>query len=227
MTEQRHSEAEEPPLIEDEEARAVKEAENAIRQFDAVLDLVDGVERDGRPFRLRVSTIQMLHRHALDGLSRYAGNWRPGATKIGLSKHTPPDAHLVANLMEEMCEWVNDHWSDESAITLCAYAMWRLNWIHPFDDGNGRTSRAVSYLVLCARAGGRLPGRLTVPEIIAGNKGPYYEALEAIDESLRVGTLDLKPLSSLLETYLAKQLIEAWQAATSDAGLADRDRVLH
>lgn len=224
---QRHSEAEEPPLITDEDERALREAENALRQFDAVLDLIDEVERDGRPFRLKVSTIQMLHRIALDGLSRYAGNWRPGAVKIGLSKHTPPEAHLVAGLMEELCEWVNDNWKDQTAITLCAYVMWRLNWVHPFDDGNGRTSRAVSYLVLCAKSGARLPGKLTIPEIIASNKDPYYDAVEKIDGSEASGKLDLTPMADLLEDCLAKQLMEAWDAATSGASDADRERILH
>ena len=51
-------------------------------------------------------------------------------------------------------------------IHLAAYTMWRVNWIHPFAGGNGRTSRAVSNLVLCARLGYRLPGTLTVPEQI-------------------------------------------------------------
>ena len=227
MTKQRHSKAEEPPLILDEDERALREAENALRQFDAVLDLIDEVERDGRAFKLRVSTIQMLHRLALDSLSRYAGNWRPGPTEIGLSKHTPPAAHLIAGLMEEMCDWVNERWQDEPAISLCAYVMWRLNWIHPFDDGNGRTSRAVSYLVLCAKVGARLPGKLTIPEIIAGNKEPYYAALEKIDESAASGDPDLRPMSDLLEDCLAKQLMEAWDAATSGSSEDDRDRIFH
>lgn len=227
MTNQRHSKAEEPPLITEEDERALREAENALRQFDAVLDLVDEVERGGRQFRLRVSTIQMLHRFALDGLSRYAGNWRPGPVEIGLSKHTPPDAHLVSGLMEEMCDWVNDHWDLESAISLCAYVMWRLNWIHPFDDGNGRTSRAVSYLVLCAKSGARLPGKLTIPEIIASNKEPYYDALERIDQAQADGEADLTPMKDLLEDCLAKQLMEAWEAATSESSGEDRGRILH
>lgn len=69
MTKQRDSKAEEPPLIEDETDRAKREAENAVRQFDGVLDLIDTVERDDRPFKLRVSMIQHLHHLALDGLS--------------------------------------------------------------------------------------------------------------------------------------------------------------
>ena len=145
MANRRHSDPEEPPLVVDEEERARRESENAVRQFDVVLDLIDEVARDGRPFRLRNSVIQHLHRVALDGLSPYAGNWRPGPTRIGQSKHTPPAAHLVAGLMEEMCDRVNERWSDENALSLCAYVMWRLNGIHPFDDGNGRTSRAVAY----------------------------------------------------------------------------------
>lgn len=227
MTKQRNSKAHEPALISDPDERALREAENALRQFDAVLDLIDEVERDGRPFRLRVSTVQQLHRIALDGLSRYAGNWRPGATEIGLSKHAPPDAHLVAGLMEEMCDWVNENWKSETAINLCAYVMWRLNWIHPFDDGNGRTSRAVSYLVLCAKSGARLPGKLTIPEIIASNKAPYYEALEEIDESVVGDKCDLSPMADLLEDCLAKQLMEAWEAATTGGSEEDRERILH
>ncbi|HET9282483.1 MAG TPA: Fic family protein [Candidatus Angelobacter sp.] len=52
----------------------------------------------------------------------------------------------------------------KSAIHLAAYVIWRLNWIHPFADGNGRTSRALSYLVLCTRLGERLPGTVTIPD---------------------------------------------------------------
>ena len=126
-----------------------------------------------------------------------------------------------------MCDWVNENWKSETAINLCAYVMWRLNWIHPFDDGNGRTSRAVSYLVLCAKSGARLPGKLTIPEIIASNKAPYYEALEEIDESVVGDKCDLSPMADLLEDCLAKQLMEAWEAATTGGSEEDRERILH
>jgi Fic family protein len=227
MTKQRDSEAEEPSLIDDETERAQREAENAVRQFDAVLDLIDTVERDDRPFKLRVSTIQHLHRLALDGLSRYAGNWRPGPVKIGQSKHIPPREHLVSGLVEEMCDWVNHNWDQRTALELSAYVMWRLNWIHPFDDGNGRTSRAVAYLVLCAKAKSRLPGRITIPELIARNKEPYYSALEHIDQSCEGGSFDLTPMAELLEGYLAEQLMNAWDAATSTGTEETSERKFH
>ena len=113
--------------------------------------------------------------------------------------------------MEEMCDWVNDRRAAASPLTLCSYVMWRLNWIHPFDDGNGRTSRAVAYLVLCAAAGHRFPGRVTIPELIAMDKGPYYSALERIDASAKGGEADLAPMKELLEGYLAKQLADAFE----------------
>lgn len=216
MSEDRHNDADAPSLIDDETERAQREALNAIDQFDRVLDYIDEVERGGRPFRLRVSIIQELHRLALDGLSAYAGNWRPGGVRIGLSEHVPPGAHQVAGLMEEMCDWVVERWHAASPITLCAYVMWRLNWIHPFDDGNGRTSRAVAYLVLCAAAGSRFPGRITIPELIAADKRPYYSALEQVDASAKMGDADLSPMKSLLEGYLARQLTQAYEAASRE-----------
>ena len=78
---------------------------------------------------------------------------------------------------------MNERWSEKSPLHLASYVMWRLTWIHPFTDGNGRTSRAVSYLVLCIRLQMLLPGRLTIPEQIEVDRTPYYKALEAADEA--------------------------------------------
>lgn len=229
MSEERHSDADSAILITDETARAEREAANALGQFDRVLDLIDDVVRGGRPLRLRVSMIQELHRIALDGLSAYAGNWRPGDVRIHGSGHTPPKAHLVPALMEEMCDWINERIGAASPITLCAYVMWRLNWIHPFDDGNGRTSRAAAYFVLCAAAGYRLQGRVTIPELIAANKAPYYRALEQVDASARhQPEPDLTPMKELLEGYLAKQLADAFEAANAAKPAAsENDRKFH
>jgi Fic family protein len=161
---QRDSTADAPSLISDPIEEARQESANAVSQIDRVLDLIDDVVRGERPFRLRTSTILELHRIALDGLSAYAGNFRPGGVNISLSNHVPPEAHLVPSLVEEMCDEVMDKFAEAQALHLCAYVMWRLNWIHPFTDGNGRTSRAVAYFVLCAKVGYRLPGHSTVPE---------------------------------------------------------------
>ncbi|HEX8401453.1 MAG TPA: Fic family protein [Allosphingosinicella sp.] len=227
MSDDRHSEAEQVSLIDDPIEEARRESENAVAQFDRVIDLIEDVTRGQRPFRLRPSIILDLHRIALDSLSPYAGNYRPGGVSIGKSKHTPPAAHLVPGLIEEMCDHVMDRFAEDSALHLCAYVMWRLNWIHPFTDGKGRTSRALAYYVLCAKVGYLLPGQKTVPEQIAADKPPYYQALEAADAALEAGTPDLSALEALLGGQLAEQLLSAYQDAHDPDAGGDKPRKLH
>lgn len=214
--EERHSKAEIADLVSDPEEKARREARNGLRQFDLVLDFVESWLPPDRPFRLRLSTILQLHRTALDGLSSYAGNFRPGNIEIGGSGHEPKGAHLVPGLVEDLCDYVNDKWNEKSAIHLAAYSMWRLNWIHPFTDGNGRTSRALSYLVLCVKLGYRLPGSRTIPDQISENKTPYYEALEKADKEFEKGTVDVSAMEELLSAMLATQLMEVHREATGN-----------
>ena len=94
---------------------------------------------------------------------------------------------IVPELIEEMCDYVNEHWETSTPLHLGAYIMWRLNWIHPFADGNGRTSRILSYVVLSIRAGSLPPGTPTIPDQIVENRTPYFEALDAADEAWRLG----------------------------------------
>ncbi len=167
-----------------------------------------------KPFRFRPSYLLTLQRIALDGISRYAGNFRPAGIAIKGSKHQPVGAHQVPEEVEDLCDYVNNHWETATAIHLAAYVLWKLNWIHPFTDGNGRTSRAASYLVLCLKTGYPLPGHVTIPELIAENKTPYYDALEAADEKWRSQVIDLGQMEELLSTLLARQLMGIFAAAT-------------
>jgi Fic family protein len=88
--------------------------------------------------------------------------------------------------------------------------LWRLNWIHAFADGNGRTARAVSYVVLSISLNSLLPGTPTIPDQIASDKNPYYEALEAADLGWKeTGQVDVSAMEHLLGMLLAKQLVSA------------------
>jgi Fic family protein len=146
----RDSRASEPALVTDPIAKAEPEARNGLRQYDTGIAIVqEAIERGS--FRLRPSTILTLHREALVGISMFAGNFRPVGVKIEGSRHEPVGAHLVPELVEDMCDYVNEHWDRTTPLHLPAYLMWRLNWILPFADGNGRTSRIVSYVALSIR----------------------------------------------------------------------------
>jgi Fic family protein len=203
----RHSLALEAELIKDEDERAAKEASNGLEQIDTVVDIAEQYLQNHLDFKLRLSHLLSLHRVALNGISSYAGNFRPAAIKIGGSKHTPPGAHLVPGAAEEMCDYVNQNWGSSSGIHLAAYTLWRLNWIHPFTDGNGRTARAASYLVLCVKIGNVFYASNTVPVQIADDKTPYYKALEAADAAwVENGRVDVGELEQLLDSYFQRQL---------------------
>jgi Fic family protein len=202
----RHSKAESPTVVLSEEERAEREASNALIQAHRLIEMIEyWASEHERKFRLRPSAILELNRLAIDGLDAFAGNWRPGTVVISDSKHQPPPAFRVPELVEEMCDYVNENW-DKRATYLAAYVMWRMNWIHAFTDGNGRTARAVSYLVLSVRLGMKIPGEPTIPELITDNRKPYYEALEQADASFDKNG-DLGAMETLLERLLAKQLL--------------------
>ena len=84
--------------------------------------------------------------------------------------------------------------------------MWKINWIHPFADGNGRTSRALSYMILSIHEKCLLPGTPTIPDQIVQNKEPYYTALAKADEDLKKGKINVGRMEDLLEELLSVQL---------------------
>jgi hypothetical protein len=51
-----------------------------------------------------------------------------------------------------------------------------------------------------------LPGHNTIPEQIAANKEPYYQALEAADEANRASLLDVSRLEKLMGEYQLSRL---------------------
>jgi Fic family protein len=214
--EDRHSEALEVELIADPDQKAHQEAKNGLRQFDNAIEQIEYWTQPDHPFKLRPSAIMTLNRVALEGLNRYAGIYRPGRVDIHGSKHTPPASHLVPELVEEMCDYVNSNWV-RSPIHLSSYVLWRLNWIHPFVDGNGRTTRTISFVVLCVRLGYRVPGTNTIPEQISRDKNPYYRALELADSAYaNEKKIDVSTMETLVGELLAKQLASVIRDARTD-----------
>jgi len=125
-----------------EDDKASLEARNALLQHDKMVERAEASFKS-TAFRLKPSTLLALQQVAVRDLELFPGTFRKRPISIGGSSHTPPDASECLGLIEDMCDYVNDRWSTATPIHLCAYVMWRLNWIHPFDDGNGRTSRSI------------------------------------------------------------------------------------
>jgi Fic family protein len=212
----RHSEAEDAALLSDPDEIARREAENGLRQFTLALSIIRSYVKDAdRPFKLRAGPILQLHQTALDGLHRLAGTFRNTPVKIHGSLHQPPEPAFVADEVQALCEYINDNWS-KSAVHLAAYVLWKMNWIHPFADGNGRTARAAAYVVLSIKLDSLLPGTPTIPEQIAANKDPYYRALEEADKAWAEKKIDVSALEELLGDMLAQQLVNAAREAAGD-----------
>lgn len=196
-----------------EPERARQEALNTLRQYDRMVEIINETLREPQRFRLRPSAIQELNRISIKNLEVEAGRWRDVPIVIDGSEHQPPPWEEVPKHVDDLCDYVNDNWNKRSPFHLAAYVMWRLNWVHPFVDGNGRTTRAVSYYVLCAKLGFHIPGVTTVPEMIARDKEPYYRALEAADAAGKQRSIDVSVMENLLSELLAKQMVLALQLA--------------
>jgi len=194
-----------------EAERALVETQNGFRQYDGmVAHIQTGIEANR--FDLKLWIILELNREAVRGLTDNPGSFRNGPIEINGASYIPPAHEDVPKFLEEMCEYVNSNWS-QSPLHLSAYVAWRLNWIHPFEDGNGRTSRAVAYLVFCVRARMMLPGKKSLPERIAEDKKPYYAALEDADRADAKGRCDVSSMEALFESLIAAQVKEVAKAS--------------
>ncbi len=102
-----------------------------------------------------------------------AGRYRKVQVMIKGSAHMPPQPFLVAKEMEDYFIWYETNKKKLHPIVLAAEMHERLVTIHPFIDGNGRTSRLVMNLILLQNG-----------YVIANIKGDYetrmsyYQALE-------------------------------------------------
>lgn len=194
--------------------KAQQEAINTLLQYDRMKGLITDWLSADKPFRLRPHIILELNGIAVNRIENEAGRWRDKEMEITESRHVPPAWPEVPRHIDELCEYINDRWESQSALHLSAYVMWRLNWIHPFIDGNGRTTRAISYYVLCCKLGFHVPGVTTIPELIAQDKGAYYKALEAGDDACDSGRTDVSRMEVLLKDLVAKQVIAHAESAT-------------
>ncbi|HLJ64158.1 MAG TPA: Fic family protein [Stellaceae bacterium] len=180
---------------------------NLIRQYDLLTNFIEiGIIQGATAFDKYA--LWAPNHVAVASISQFGGRFRKEPIYVG--NHIPPYFADVPELMDRFVSFIHENWFNLSPTYLAAYGLWRLNWIHPFIEGNGRTARATCYYLICARSGALLPGRKIVPERIRETRGDYVAALRAADQAWSVGNLDL----SAMDAYLARLL---------EAQLRDRD----
>ena len=192
---------------DDPELYARIQERNLLRQYDLLTNCVEiGFAKDIEAFDKY--TLWALNGVAVANIAQFGGRYREQPVYIG--QHIPPHFDRVPHLMDQCITMVHENWTNiEHPTYLAAYVLWRLNWIHPFVEGNGRTARAACYYLLCMKQGALLPGTKIVPERIRENRQPYYEALRVADEKWNEGQLDVSQLADYLEALLEAQLSES------------------
>jgi Fic family protein len=169
---------------------------NLIRQYDLLANCIEiGIQKG--PEALDRYTLWALNHVAVANIARFGGRFREEPIYVG--RHIPPHFREVSDLMDRFLSFIHENWYAARETQLAAYALWRLNWVHPFVEGNGRTARATAYYILCVRSGRLLPGKKIVPERIRENRSPYVNALRSADRAWENGNLDV----SELEAYIA------------------------
>ena len=118
-----------------------------------------------------------------DGEVTIPGQLRNRDVQVG--RHVAPKFSSVPDFLSAFDRFYAKPWAPQRSLIATACAHHRLSWIHPFIDGNGRTSRLQTHASLMALS----HGLWSVNRGLARNKDDYYNHLAAAD-SQRQGDLD-------------------------------------
>jgi Fic family protein len=155
---------------------------------------------------VNVARILEVHRRLLErssaathaGIIRTQQNWIGGSdfTPIGAA-FIPPPANHVRGLLDDLCAFCNE--DTLPAVVQAAIAHAQFETIHPFADGNGRTGRALIYMVLRRRG---LSLRATPPiSLILATRSKDYVAL--LDGTRFVRAADSQDASEAINRWIA------------------------
>lgn len=131
--------------------------------------------------------VRELHAMTVNGLER-EGDVTPGAyrqkpVQISKSDHLPPDPVTVQQYMAELVGFINRPDPAKYDLIKVALAHHRFSWVHPFNNGNGRVVRLLTYTLLIkygfnVRAGGRV---LNPTAVFCNDRDRYYAMLGLAD----------------------------------------------
>ena len=202
--------------IEDAEnllaGRVVPEADpedvRELLNYRDAFEYVSAYLYSGRP--ITETLILEIHGRLVAGVR--GGSAAPGKYRLvqnfiinsatGETIYTPPQSGEVPVLMRELVEWLNRP-SDIHPVIASAITQFQLVHIHPFLDGNGRTSRLLSTLCLY-RAGYDFKRLFTISEYYDRDRTAFYQALQGVRRS----NMDMTGWVEFFAAGLATQLAE-------------------
>ncbi|XP_029676495.1 protein adenylyltransferase Fic-like [Formica exsecta] len=174
---------------------------NEIIGLDAAMKYIIAT-MGNKVWSISIKNILEIHRRVLGHVNPVeGGEFR--RTQVYVGGHIPPGPDDIHYLMEEFVLWLNS----EQAIRMhpvryAALAHYKLVHIHPFADGNGRTSRLLMNMILM-RAG--------YPPVIIHkqHRHKYYENLQLAN------TGDVRPFVRFI-AECTEQTLDLFLWATSE-----------
>ena len=154
--------------------KSLKDHLEAKDHHEALSYLYELVEHDKR-HTVSELLIRNLHKMVVRETESSAGAYRSANVMITGSRHTPPEAYEVPQLMQDLITWVRDNKRKFHPIELAAIAHHKLVYIHPFFDGNGRVARLLMNLLLMREG-------YPLVVILKNDRKKYYQVLEKADK---------------------------------------------
>jgi Fic family protein len=177
---------------------------NRLRQYDY---LTSCYAISGYGLEIDHDFICSLNFYATQYLSPQAGRYRR-FYEVRVQNHHGADWPVVLHQMERFLEVLHTDWAAMSEMEAAAYALWGVNNVHPFCDGNGRTARALCYYVLCKKVGMWLRGNDSIMEMIRTHeRDRYCDILQRMHDA-RTDEMrtDLGEMASFLNDLVLRQL---------------------
>jgi Fic family protein len=170
--------------------------------------------------RFGVQEILAIHRRLMERApnAHVAGRIRTGQNWIGGNDHNPcgadfvpPPPEHVAPLLEDLCGAIADELLPPLVQAALVHAQFET--IHPFDDGNGRTGRALIHVVLRRR--GIAPAYVPpISVMLAASRDRYIRGLTRFREDGLAEWIEHFAGAAAGAAHLAKAYLDAVQALT-------------
>lgn len=171
------------PSSNSENIKEINNIENAIEYINSRF-------REDENFKISIWFIKELHNIITKDLniegSKESGKFRTCNVKIKNALHTPPEFFLVNQYMNDLIEWINKDGKMQEQMLKIAIAHHAFTWIHPFDNGNGRMSRILTYSML-KQYGFDMAYLLNSTAIFCIDRNKYFDMLQKADENSNEG----------------------------------------
>ena len=175
-----------------ETVKEIENMEKALSFIDTHINDYSGINR---------IFLSELHKIVVQDLikegSKNPGDYRVNKIKIQGSIHIPPANNQVPIYMDELIKFINTDTQNKYDLLKIALAHHRFVWIHPFDNGNGRTVRLLTYAMLVKLGFNVHLARILNPTaIFCHNRKKYYDFLAKADSGNESGLLVPTPHDS-------------------------------